>query len=248
MAEDERKRKAPLKTARHVAAKKRAAHQEKAGVQDAIEEIRCEESRRQACKVCSQVTRGQKNSGAEIRADQESAGQQARASAAFAAAAVGPQNDAQPGAGAIARQSARPRQGAKAGQGGLRNPGLHRSRFAAEAAARRALYEALAPAEGQRAVEEGTTPEAAFVRIWQWLMLAAALEGSHVVITPDLVAKAVRRGNGTRSHRIGAATPRGSGFASSSRHQRFSRTQSAIRRGVFRANAVFQPAVNLNIF
>ena len=38
-------------------------------------------------------------------------------------------------------------------------------------------------------VEEGTTPEAAFVRIWQWLMLAAALEGSHVVITPDLVQK-----------------------------------------------------------
>jgi hypothetical protein len=38
-------------------------------------------------------------------------------------------------------------------------------------------------------VEEGTTPEAAFVRVWQWLMLEAALEGSHVVITPDLVQK-----------------------------------------------------------
>jgi hypothetical protein len=38
-------------------------------------------------------------------------------------------------------------------------------------------------------VEGGTTPEAAFVRIWQWLMLAAALEGSRVVITPDLVQK-----------------------------------------------------------
>jgi hypothetical protein len=37
--------------------------------------------------------------------------------------------------------------------------------------------------------ENETTPEAAFVRIWQWLMLAAALEGSRVVITPDLVQK-----------------------------------------------------------
>jgi len=36
---------------------------------------------------------------------------------------------------------------------------------------------------------DGATPEAAFVRIWQWLMLAASLEGSHVVITPDLVEK-----------------------------------------------------------
>ena len=36
---------------------------------------------------------------------------------------------------------------------------------------------------------DGTTPEAAFVRVWQWLMLAATLEGSHVVITPDLVEK-----------------------------------------------------------
>jgi hypothetical protein len=38
-------------------------------------------------------------------------------------------------------------------------------------------------------LENETTPEAAFVRIWQWLMLEAALEGSHVVITPDLVEK-----------------------------------------------------------
>ncbi len=36
---------------------------------------------------------------------------------------------------------------------------------------------------------DGLTPEAAFVRIWQWLMLEAALEGGHVVITPDLVEK-----------------------------------------------------------
>lgn len=33
------------------------------------------------------------------------------------------------------------------------------------------------------------TSEAAFVRIWQWLMLGATLEGSHVVITPELVKK-----------------------------------------------------------
>jgi hypothetical protein len=39
------------------------------------------------------------------------------------------------------------------------------------------------------APEDETTSEAAFVRIWQWLLLAAALEGSHVVITPDLVRK-----------------------------------------------------------
>jgi hypothetical protein len=36
---------------------------------------------------------------------------------------------------------------------------------------------------------DGATPEAAFVRIWQWLMLEATLEASHVVITPDLVEK-----------------------------------------------------------
>jgi hypothetical protein len=36
---------------------------------------------------------------------------------------------------------------------------------------------------------EVATPEAAFVRIWQWLMLAATLDGSHVVITPNLVEK-----------------------------------------------------------
>lgn len=36
---------------------------------------------------------------------------------------------------------------------------------------------------------DSLTPEAAFVRIWQWLMLEAVLEGSHVVITPDLVQK-----------------------------------------------------------
>lgn len=36
---------------------------------------------------------------------------------------------------------------------------------------------------------DGLTPEAAFVRIWQWLMLEAALEGGQVVITPDLVEK-----------------------------------------------------------
>lgn len=33
------------------------------------------------------------------------------------------------------------------------------------------------------------TSEAAFVRIWQWLMLEATLDGSHVVITPELVKK-----------------------------------------------------------
>lgn len=36
---------------------------------------------------------------------------------------------------------------------------------------------------------DALTPEAAFVRIWQWLMLEATLDGSHVVITPDLVEK-----------------------------------------------------------
>ncbi len=36
---------------------------------------------------------------------------------------------------------------------------------------------------------DGLTPEAAFVRIWQWLMLEATLEGGRVVITPDLVEK-----------------------------------------------------------
>lgn len=36
---------------------------------------------------------------------------------------------------------------------------------------------------------DGLTPEAAFVRIWQWLMLEATLEGGRVMITPDLVEK-----------------------------------------------------------
>ncbi len=40
---------------------------------------------------------------------------------------------------------------------------------------------------------DGLTPEAAFVRIWQWLMLEAALEGGQVVITPDLVEKLLPR-------------------------------------------------------
>ena len=45
-------------------------------------------------------------------------------------------------------------------------------------------------AQSERVDEaDGATPEAAFVRIWQWLMLQATLDGSHVVITPDLVEK-----------------------------------------------------------
>jgi hypothetical protein len=41
----------------------------------------------------------------------------------------------------------------------------------------------------EEAKADETTPEAAFVRIWQWLMLQATLDGSDVVITPGLVEK-----------------------------------------------------------
>ncbi len=47
----------------------------------------------------------------------------------------------------------------------------------------------LAKTENVPVEADGLTPEAAFVRIWQWLMLEATLEGGRVVITPDLVEK-----------------------------------------------------------
>jgi len=47
----------------------------------------------------------------------------------------------------------------------------------------------LAQANESATEADESTPVAAFVRIWQWLMLAATLDGSHVVITPDLVEK-----------------------------------------------------------
>jgi hypothetical protein len=47
----------------------------------------------------------------------------------------------------------------------------------------------LSRAEEAETKGDASTPEAAFVRLWQWLMLEATLEGSDVVITPGLVEK-----------------------------------------------------------
>jgi hypothetical protein len=47
----------------------------------------------------------------------------------------------------------------------------------------------LAQKENVLTEADGLTPEAAFVRLWQWLMLEARLEGGQIMITPDLIEK-----------------------------------------------------------
>jgi hypothetical protein len=47
----------------------------------------------------------------------------------------------------------------------------------------------LAQKENVLTEADGLTPEAAFVRLWQWLMLEVRLDGGQIMITPDLIEK-----------------------------------------------------------
>ena len=189
MAEDERKRKAPLKTARNAAAKKRTVTKKKPASKKPV-------SKKSVAKKAAKGTKSAIKSSAikKIPARKSVPIKKARVSKRALLPPLPPPASARKTARSLARSPSRTKALGRAKTGGM-SKSVHEIPACTEVVLRQKLRLAapyielwLMLKDGAR-VQEGTTPEAAFVRIWQWLMLAAALEGSRVVITPDLVQK-----------------------------------------------------------
>ncbi|MEJ0051681.1 MAG: hypothetical protein WDN02_10840 [Methylovirgula sp.] len=192
MAEDKRKRKAPLKTARNAAVKKRAPAKKKPALKKSV--AKKVVAKKSVAKSSAAKSSAAKSSVAKkIPARKSVPIKKARVSKRAFLPPLPPPASARKAPRSPARSPSRAKALGRTKTGG--HKAVHEIPTCTEAVLRQKLRLAapyielwLVQKDGAR-VEEGTTPEAAFVRIWQWLMLAAALEGSHVVITPDLVQK-----------------------------------------------------------
>jgi hypothetical protein len=189
MAEDERKRKAPLKTARKAAAKKRAVAKKRPAAKKPI--LKKSAAKKSAAKRAKSAAKS--ITAKAVPARKSVPIKKARVSKRALLPPLPPPASSRKTARSPARVPSRAKTLGRAKTSSSR--AVHEIPACTEVVLRQKLRLAapyielwLVQKDGAR-VEEGATPEAAFVRVWQWLMLEAALEGSHVVITPDLVQK-----------------------------------------------------------
>jgi hypothetical protein len=188
MAEDERRRKAPLKTARNAAAKKRAAVKKKPVSKKAPSKKSA--AKKAAAKNIKSVAKAA--SAKKISARKSVPIKKARVSKRALLPPLPPPASARKTARSPARVPSRAKTLGRAKTSNSKS--VHEIPACTEVVLRQKLrlaapYVELWLTQKVSTPENETTPEAAFVRVWQWLMLEAALEGSHVVITPDLVQK-----------------------------------------------------------
>jgi hypothetical protein len=187
MAEDERKRKAPLKTARKAAAKKRAPAKKKSAFKTAPKKSAAKKTAGKRAKSAAKSIAVKK-----IPARKSVPIKKARVSKRALLPPLPPPASARKPARSPARVPSRAKALGRAKNSNGKS--VHEIPACTEVVLRQKLrlaapYVELWLTQKVSTPENETTPEAAFVRIWQWLMLAAALEGSRVVITPDLVQK-----------------------------------------------------------
>ncbi|HEY0144919.1 MAG: hypothetical protein WDN29_05075 [Methylovirgula sp.] len=189
MAEDERKRKASLKTARRAAVKKRAATKKKPASKKPI--LKKSIAKKAAAKRAKSTAKSP--AAKKIPARKSVPIKKARVSKRAFLPPLPPPASARKTPRSPARSPSRAKALGRAKTGSISKTvceipacteGVLRQKLRLAAP-----YVELWLAQKVSTPEDETTPEAAFVRVWQWLMLAAALEGSHVVITPDLVQK-----------------------------------------------------------
>jgi hypothetical protein len=188
MAEDERKRKAPLKTARKAAAKKRAAAKKKPAAKKPV--LKKSVAKKSAAKRAKSAAKS--IAAKAVPARKSVPIKKARVSKRALLPPLPPPASARKTARSPARVPSRAKALGRAKTSNGKS--VHEIPACTEVVLRQKLrlaapYVELWLTQKVSTPENETTPEAAFVRIWQWLMLAAALEGSHVVITPDLVQK-----------------------------------------------------------
>lgn len=185
MAEDERRRKAPLKTARKAAAKKHAPAKKKPASKTS--------SKKSAAKKAARKSAAKSIAAKTIPARKSVPIKKARVSKRALLPPLPPPGSARKTARSPARVPSRAKTLGRAKTGGI-NKAICEIPACTEVVLRQKLrlaapYIELWLTQKVTTPDDETTPEAAFVRIWQWLLLAAVLEGSHVVITPDLVRK-----------------------------------------------------------
>jgi hypothetical protein len=190
MAEDQRKRKAPRKTARRAVAKKRVPAKKKTPAKKAA--LKKAAAKKAGRKLAAKSVAARSPVTKKIPARKSVPIKKARVSKRALLPPLPPPASSRKAVRTPSRAPSRAKTLGRAKAGA--NHAVHEIPACTEVVLRQKLrlaepYIELWLTQDVSTLEDETTPEAAFVRLWQWLQIEAALEGSHVVITPDLVRK-----------------------------------------------------------